>query len=117
MMLEPLLADVAQQLLQLGDVGHASAAEGFERITGELAFSDITADAAMEIVGGEAREAHCAGLDAAHAGAEGVLLPYCAGNDRLEIHDHVLEKMLRQLGEVKAHALVRIAAVVVIPVQ
>ena len=117
MVLEALLADVAQQLLQLRDVGDAGTAEGLQRIARELAFANVATNAAMEVVGGEAREAHRAGLHAAHAGAEGVLLADGAGDDGLEVHDDVFEEVLGQIGAVEADALVRIAAVVVVPVE
>ncbi len=71
----------------------------------------------VEVIGGEAREAHRASLHAAHAGAEGVLLAHRAGDDGLEVHDDVFKEVLRQIGAVEADALVRIAAVVVVPVE
>ena len=42
-MLEAVLADVAQQFLQLRNAHHARAAERIERIVGELAFADVAA--------------------------------------------------------------------------
>ena len=57
------------------------------------------------------------GLDAAHAGAEGVLLADGSGDDGLKIHDDVAEEMLRQVGAVEADGLVRVVAVVVVPVE
>ena len=41
--LEAVLADVAQQLLHVGDLDHAGAAEGVERIVGEGALADVAA--------------------------------------------------------------------------
>jgi hypothetical protein len=117
MMLESLAADVLQQLLQLGNLGHARAAEGGQRIVGELARSDIAADYTATIVGRVARIAHRAALDAAHAGAEGVFLAHGAGNDLLEVHLDFVEEVLGQVGAVEADALIGMAAVVVVPVE
>src|ERR1035438_10262568 len=50
MMLEAFAADEAQQLLQVGNLGNARAAEGLERIVGEAARACIAADDA--VVGG-----------------------------------------------------------------
>jgi len=66
-MLKALFADVAQQLLQLRNVRHACAAKGLEWIARELAFAYVTTDAAIEVVGRETSEAHCASFHAAHA--------------------------------------------------
>ena len=43
-MLEAVLADVAQQLLQARNLHDAGAAEGLERVVGELAFADVAAN-------------------------------------------------------------------------
>ena len=45
--LEAVLADVAEQLLQARDFDHAGAAESFERIVGERALADVAADLAV----------------------------------------------------------------------
>src|SRR5579859_6625426 len=73
-MFESLMANVPEQLLQLRNFRHAGAAEGLERIVGELAWSCIAANHSAPIVGGVAGIRHRAGLHFAHAGAEGVLL-------------------------------------------
>src|ERR1035441_1527314 len=92
MMLEAFAADEAQQLLQVGNLGNARAAEGLERIVGEAARACKAADDAVVVVGGIASITHYAGLDAAHAGSEGVLNAHGAGDDRLIVHR-------RRLGE------------------
>ncbi len=106
-----------EQLLQLRNLRHARAAEGFERIVGEAARARVAANHAAPIVGGVARKAHRARLHAAHAGAEGVFLAHRAGNDLLVIHPHIFEEVLGQVGAVEADALVGMAAVVVVPVE
>ena len=60
--LEAVLADVAQQRLHVGDVDDACAAEGVERVVGEGPLADVALDGAREVVGGEAGEGHGAGL-------------------------------------------------------
>src|SRR5208337_3271339 len=117
MVLEALAADVLEQLLQLRNLGHARAAEGLQRIVGELSGAGISANHAAAIVSGVARKAHCAGLDAAHTGPKGVLLAHRAGNNLLVVHADILEEVLGQVGAVEADALVGMAAVIVIPVQ
>ena len=97
MVLEALAANEFQQLLQLRNLGHAGATKCFERIDGELAGSSVAAHDAVPIVGGVTRIAHGAGLDAADAGAEGVLLTHGAGNDLLIIHADVGEKVLGKI--------------------
>lgn len=60
--LEAVLADVAEELLHVGDLDDARAAEGVERVVGECSLADVALDLAGEVVGGEAGEAHGAGL-------------------------------------------------------
>ena len=50
-MLEAFTADVLEQLLQLGNLGHAGAAERGQRIVGELARAGLAANDAAAIVG------------------------------------------------------------------
>src|ERR1700691_5279003 len=64
-MLEAVLADVAKELLHVGDFDDAGSAEGVEGIVGESALADVAGDAAGEVVGGEAGKAHVAGFDGA----------------------------------------------------
>ena len=102
---------------RLRNLHHAGAAERRQRIVGELALADVAIDGAFQIVGGEAREAHRAGLHQAFAGAVGVLAADGAGDDLLEIHLDALEEVLRQVAAVEADGLVGIVAVVVVPVE
>ena len=60
--LEAVLADEAEEILHLGDLDDAGAAEGVEGVVGEGALADVAADLAGEVVGGEAGEAHGAGF-------------------------------------------------------
>src|SRR5277367_4258014 len=83
---EAVFADVAEKFLEMGDFYYAGAAEGFEGIVGEGAFAHVAGNFSGEIVGGEARETHGAALDAAYAGAEGVVLANGAGDDFLKVH-------------------------------
>ena len=45
MMLEAVAADVAHELLQLGDMGHRPVAEGVQRVVRQLALADVGANA------------------------------------------------------------------------
>src|SRR5690348_3119954 len=115
--LEPLLANVAQQMLHSRNFNDACAAEGFERIVRELPIPHIAAYFPGVIVGGKAGVAHGAGFHAAYAGAEGIFFPHGASDDRLKIHVHVGEEMLGQVAAVETDGLIRIATVVVIPIE
>src|ERR1019366_4687523 len=116
-MLEAVLADEAQERLEMRNLDHAGAAESGQRIVGELALSHVAIDAAFQIVGGEARVAHRAGFHQALAGAVGVLAAHRAGDDLLEVHFDRLEEVLRQVAAVEAYGLVGIVAVVVVPIE
>src|ERR1700722_1730856 len=109
-MLESVLADVMQQLLQLRDLHHAYTAERIKGSTGERAFAYVSANHPGCVVGGEARKAHRPRFYAAHDCAERILLADRSGDDLLEVHAHVLEKMLGQVAAMEAHGLVRIVA-------
>jgi len=116
--LEALAADVPEQLLQLWDFGHACAAKGLQRIVGEFPRAGVAANHAAAVVGRVAGVAHGAGLDTAHAGAEGVHLAHRAGNDRLVVHRRSLsEEVLGQIGAMETDAFVGMAAVVIVPVK
>ena len=93
--LKAVFADVAEKFLEMRDFYYAGATEGFEGIVGELTLADIAGNFSGEVVGGEARETHGAALDAADAGAEGVVLADGAGDDFLKVHADILEEMFR----------------------
>lgn len=59
---ESVFADVAQKFLQAQDFHHPRTTEGVQWIVGEAAAARVTANGAVGIVGGEAREAHRAGF-------------------------------------------------------
>ena len=101
----------------MGDFYYTCAAERFEGIIGECAFADVAGNFPGEIVGGEAREAHRAALDAAYAGAEGVVLADGARDDFLKVHADILEKMFGQVAAVEADGFVGIVGVIVVPVE
>src|SRR5438874_811460 len=111
-MLEAVLADVAQQLLQAGNLDHARAAEGLERIGREGAAADVAAHFSRQVICREPGKAHGAGLDPPDAGPECVRLPHSAGNDLLEIHPDALEEMLRQVAAMEADRLIGFLTVV-----
>src|ERR1700722_6524863 len=117
MMLETILANVAQQLLQAGNLHNAHATKCVQRIVGERAFADVTADHARRIVSREAGKAHRSGFYAADDGAECVLFADSACDDLLKIHADVLKKMLRQVAAMEADGFIRIVAVIIVPVE
>ena len=82
------------------------------------ALADVAGDLAGEVVGGEAREAHGAGLDRAVERAVRVFLADGARDDELVVHLHAFaEEVLGQVGAVEADGLVGVVAVVVVPVE
>src|ERR1035437_6948553 len=83
MVLEAALADVAKQLLQLGDAHHAGAAKSLERIVGELAFPHVALNRALAIVGRKTRETHRPRFHPSHARPVSVVAPHRAGDDLL----------------------------------
>src|SRR5438046_2661444 len=78
---------------------------------------NIAADFPLAIVRGDTDKTHGTGFDSSHAGAKGIFLAHRSGDDFLEIHADVLEKMLGKIAAVKTNSLVRIVGVVVIPVE
>src|SRR6266567_8981371 len=115
--LKAVLADKMQQLLHSSNLDNSCATEGVQRVVSESALANVAAYRARRVVGGEASEAHGIGLDQPHACAKCVLLAHCAGNDFLEIHLCRAEEMLGQVRAMEAYRLVRVFAVVVIPIE
>jgi hypothetical protein len=89
----------------------------FERVVGELAFAHIAANGAVAIVGREARETHRTRLHAAHARSVSVLAAHRAGDDLLEVHAAFLEEVLGEIAAMEADGLVRVFAVIVVPIE
>ena len=117
MMLEAVRANKVQELLHFGDFDYPRAAESVQRIVGKLSFSHVTAHLALGIVGGETRKAHLFRLDESDARPKGVFFPYRASDDFLEVHLHGAEEGLGQVGAVKAHSLIRVRSVIIVPVE
>jgi len=118
MMLEAVLADITQQFLHLWNLNHACPAEGMQRIVGKRTLTDIARDLPGKVVGGEASEAHCSSLYCSIQCAVRILFANGSGDDLLEVHFHALiEEVFRQIRAVKAHRLVRVVPVVVVPIQ
>src|SRR5205814_10557899 len=87
-----------------------------KRIVGESPLANVSTHAPGGIVGRETRKTHRSRLDQANAGSVRVVLAYRARDNFLIVHLYGAEEMLRQVRAVKAHSLVRIAAVVVVPI-
>src|SRR5258706_5621456 len=115
--LKTVFADVAKKTLKLRNFDDARTAKGVERIVSECAFADISTHDSSRVVGGEARKTHSARLHAPDTGSESVFLPDRPGDDLLEIHADILKKMLRKIAAMKAHCLVGIVSIVVVPVE
>src|SRR5437016_5891270 len=95
---EAVLADIAQEFLELRNLDHAVAAKGIERIGGKLPLPDITGDATAKIIGRNAAISERPRADAADDRAIGVFFANCAGNDFLIIHLLLNKEGLRQIG-------------------
>src|ERR1700730_7748441 len=117
MMLESIFTDIAQQLLHLRNFDHPSTAKRLQRIVGKSAASYVSANLPRRIVRRKASKAHCAGLHLADTGTKSIFLANGAGDNRLVIHVHFLKEMLRQVAAMEAHGLVRMIAVVVVPIK
>src|SRR5437773_6069242 len=101
-MFEPAFADVAEKLLQLRNMHDAGAAKGFERIVCKISFADVAANFSFTIVGRDADKTHGAGFDSAHAGAKGVFLDQCSGDDLLKVHAQILRSEVHT-SELQSH--------------
>jgi len=117
MMLETTAADEAHQSLQIRHFDDGAIAESLDRIVRELAFADVGGDAAVAIVGGDATERDRPAGCAAGKRAPGVLLTERGAEDRRRADLDVRQKRLRPVPAVEEHALVRVVAVVVVPVD
>src|SRR5277367_2141960 len=83
---ESVFANVTKELLHPRNLDNSRAAKRFQRIVREVTGADVAADSAGAVVGGKARVTHRAGLNAAHASPESIVLSDGAGNDFLEVH-------------------------------
>src|SRR6266850_3020512 len=117
MVFKAVFADVVEQFLHVRNLDDPGSAKCFQRVVGEAPVSDIAAYLARKIVGGKTREGHGSGLHTPDARAKSVLFTDSSSNDGLEIHLHILEKMLGQVAAVKTNRFVGIAAVIVVPVE
>ncbi len=78
----------------------------------------VAGDPAGEVVGRETGKAHGAGFDGAVERAVRVFLADGARDDELVVHLYAFtEEVLGQVGAVEADGLVRVVAVVVVPVK
>src|SRR6266576_5611904 len=105
-MFEAAFTDITKKFLQLRNLHNAGAAKRFQRIVGKISFADIAADFPFTIVRRDANKTHSAGLDSPHAGAKGVFLPDGSGDDLLEVHAHILEKVLGKIAAMETNGLI-----------
>ena len=71
----------------------------------------------MPIIGRESHKTHRRGSHTADASTLGVFLTDGARDDLLEIHAHLVKKVLRQVAAMEAHGFIRIVPVVVVPIE
>ena len=117
MMFKAVLADVAQEFLQILDLKDTVSAEGLQLVVRETAFADIGFDLTQLVIGGDAREGEGAGSDLSAKGAVGVVLANSAGDNVLVLHLCTGEEGLGQVGAVEQDTLVGVRAEVVVPIQ
>src|SRR6478736_1045471 len=117
MMLESVLADIVQQFLHLRNLDHTRTAKRIQRIVRKPAMPNIAAHLPGSIVSRKARKAHLLRLDQSDHGAVSILFTYGPSDDFLEVHLERTEEVLRQICAVEAHRLVRIAAIIVVPIK
>src|SRR2546423_9827270 len=113
---KPSLADIPQQFLHLWNFHHARSPERHQRIVGESPLAYIATHAADRVLGRKSRETHRARLDQADARTVGIILAHGARDYFLIIHLDRPEEVLRQIRTVKTHGLVRIGAIIVVPI-
>src|SRR5215468_10393904 len=99
------------------DLGNTCSAEGLQWIVCEAALSDVAAQLAMGVVRRDSQEAHRAGLHTSHACSKCILGAHSSGDDELIVHFGLLEEAHGQVAAMEADTLVRIFAVVIIPVE
>src|ERR1700674_2405406 len=117
MVLESVFTDVTQKSLHLRDLDYPGAPKGFQGIVRERTHADVATNSSRPVIRGKARIAHRAGFNVPHAGAEGIFLANGACNDLLIVHLDITEEMLGQVATVEADRLIRIAAIVIVPVE
>src|SRR5258705_12924735 len=115
--LKTVFADVAQKALELRNFDDARSPKSVERIVGKRTFADISTHDSGCVVGGEAGKAHGTRLHSADTRSESIFFSDCPGDDFLEIHADILKEMLGQIAAVKAHCLVGIISIVIVPIE
>src|SRR4051812_12662503 len=103
--LESVLADVAEQRLKARDLDDTGAAERLEVIPGEFTLADVAGDPPGAVVRRESRESHGPRLHLSDDRSIGVLSPDRPGDDRLIVHRGIVEEIARQVAAVKADRL------------
>ena len=117
MVFKAVLADIAQEFLQVLYFKDTVSAEGLQLVVRETAFADIGFDLTQLVVGGDAREGEGTRRDLPAKGAVGVVLANGAGDDVLVLHLCAAEEGLGQVGAMEQDALVGIRAEVIVPVE
>src|ERR1700722_2491703 len=117
MVLESVFANVVKKLLHSRNLDDPGAAKSFQRIIRERSPADVSTNSSRLVIRREACIAHRAGFNAAHAGTEGIVLANGTGDDLLIVHLDVTEEVLRQITAVEADRLIRMAAVVIVPIE
>ena len=116
-MLESVAADEPHQFLQLGNVHDGTGAECRKRIVGETSLSDVRPDAAVVIVGRNTPESDRPLRRTTGEGAIRVLLAERRAQDRSRGDGDIRQERLCPVAAVEEDALVRVVAVIVVPID
>src|ERR1700738_451164 len=92
MVLESIFTDVAQKSLHSRNFYYSRAPKRFQRIIRKLACAYVATNSSGAVVRGKARVTHRPGLNASHAGSEGIVLADGACDDLLIVHLAVPEE-------------------------
>ena len=103
--------------MQASSPHHPVAAETLGSVVRRFALADVSAHATVQVVGRGAAERDGASLQFAHDRAKRILLAHRPGDDLLEVHFEIFEEILGQVRAVEDHTLIRIVAVVVVPID
>src|ERR1700761_8857293 len=117
MMLESLPANISHQALEVPDFHHRTAAKSIQRIIHKLPVTDITANHSMTVIRGNSGIAEgTLGSPAGHSSIG--VLGAKRGRQYLRVcHLHLAEKAFCPIAAMKHHTLIRVVAVVIVPID
>ena len=116
-MLKTLAANIAHQSLQILDFHHRPAAESIQRIIHKLPVAHIAANDSMAVIRGDSRIAKGTLRSPPGYGSVGILRAQSGGKYFRVGHLHLTKKAFCPIAAMEHHALIRVIAVVVIPID